>query len=85
MYKFKEIVDEFGCVLSIETAHAGKYLLAIPEINKGSAFTRKEREEFGLMGKLPGEIETLEQQVARYYAQFLSLVSVILPSRNCLA
>jgi malate dehydrogenase (oxaloacetate-decarboxylating) len=73
MYKFTEIVDEFGRVLSIETAHAGKYLLAIPEINKGSAFTRKEREEFGLMGKLPGEIETLEQQVARYYAQFKAI------------
>ena len=75
MYKFKEITDKQGRVVRIQTAHTGKYLLAIPEINKGSAFTREERQQFGLVGKLPEEIETLEQQVVRYYAQYQAISS----------
>ena len=70
-FKFK-VTDNAGRVVKIQTAHKGKYLMAIPEINKGSAFTR-ERDTFGLVGKLPDEIESLDQQVARYYAQFQKL------------
>ena len=75
MYKFEEIADQQGRVVRIKTAHTGKYLLAIPEINKGSAFTREERHQFGLLGKLPDEIETIEQQVGRYYAQYQKISS----------
>ena len=73
MQKFKELTDQLGRVVGIQTSHSGKYLLDIHEINMGSAFTRDERARFGLMGKLPNEVETLEQQVARYYAQFKTL------------
>ncbi len=74
-FKFKEVTDNAGRVVKIQTAHKGKYLMAIPEINKGSAFTREERDTFGLVGKLPDEIESLDQQVARYYAQFQKIES----------
>lgn len=70
MYKFKEISDELGRVQSLEIGLKGKYLLAIPEINKGSAFTHEEREAFGLVGKLPAHVESLEEQVSRYYRQY---------------
>ena len=41
-----------------------KRLLTIPQLNKGTAFTEQERLEFGLIGKLPPHVETLEEQVA---------------------
>lgn len=37
--------------------------------NRGTAFTREERAELGLIGRLPARVETLEEQKARAYAQ----------------
>jgi malate dehydrogenase (oxaloacetate-decarboxylating) len=56
----------------LETSLTGKALLTIAQLNKGTAFSDRERREFGLLGKLPVQIETLEQQVQRAYSQFLS-------------
>lgn len=55
----------------LETSLTGKPLLTTPQVNKGSAFTAEEREIFGLTGKLPAAIETIETQVARAYQQYL--------------
>jgi len=43
--------------------------------NKGTAFTRKERDAFHLHGLLPYAVETLDQQAARCYAQFKEMTS----------
>lgn len=56
----------------LETSVCGKPLLTIPQLNKNTAFTREERLAFGLLGKLPSRIETLEEQVSRAYMQFAS-------------
>ncbi len=48
----------------------GKALLFHPLLNKGTAFTIREREEFGLVGKLPPVVESLQTQVNRSYQQF---------------
>ncbi|MGH8557851.1 MAG: hypothetical protein ACRESZ_10400 [Methylococcales bacterium] len=40
-------------------------------LNKGSAFTDDERRNFNLEGLLPCNIETIEEQAQRCYAQFL--------------
>ncbi len=48
----------------------GYKLLANPKLNKGSAFTREERRALGLVGRLPQEVETLEQQMHRAYTQY---------------
>ena len=34
-----------------------------PITNRGTAFTRAERLEHGMIGRLPGAVETLEQQL----------------------
>jgi len=57
---------------SIHTALKGKDVLANPLLNKGVAFTAKEREELGLNGILPPAVLTLEEQVQRAYEQFTS-------------
>ena len=48
----------------------GMGLLDIPVLNKGTAFTEKERTRFGLHGLLPPHAETLDEQVARAYEAF---------------
>jgi len=56
----------------LETSLTGKALLTIPQLNKGTAFTDQERDDFQLRGKLPLRIETLDEQVSRTYEQFNS-------------
>jgi malate dehydrogenase (oxaloacetate-decarboxylating) len=68
--KFTENLDEYGKVISISTELRGSSLLSQPELNKGTSFSREEREKFGLLGKLPYRYETIEQQAARYYRQY---------------
>ncbi len=45
-------------------------ILNNPFLNKGTAFTKEEREELGLTGMLPSRIQTLKEQTAQAYAQF---------------
>ena len=45
-------------------------ILANPLTNKGTAFSLEERARYGLTGRLPVAVETLEQQAARAYRQF---------------
>ena len=52
--------------------YSGPTLLSIPLLNKGSAFSDEEREDFNLIGLLPDAHETIEQQVSRCYLQFSS-------------
>jgi malate dehydrogenase (oxaloacetate-decarboxylating) len=56
---------------------AGPALLESPLLNKGSAFSERERQQFNLEGLLPYNIETIEEQEARVYQQFCSFESAI--------
>ncbi len=48
----------------------GRQLLKDPFLNKGTAFTAEERRAFGIEGRLPPRIETLDEQVVRLYEQY---------------
>ncbi|WNK20609.1 NAD-dependent malic enzyme [Halomonas piscis] len=50
--------------------YAGPALLEMPLLNKGSAFTGEERVAFNLIGLLPQDRETIEDQVERAYRQY---------------
>ncbi|EJT82432.1 NAD-dependent malic enzyme [Gaeumannomyces tritici R3-111a-1] len=54
----------------LECALAGTALLNHPFFNKGTAFTKDERRDFDLSGLLPQNVQSLEQQVERAYAQY---------------
>ena len=49
----------------------GYEILNNPFLNKGTAFTKKEREEYGLLGLLPPYIQTIDEQAKQAYGQFL--------------
>ncbi len=72
MLDFKVGRDKHTGELYIETSISGKLLLTTPQLNKGTAFTHDERRVFGLLGKLPHRVETLDEQVKRAYIQFSS-------------
>jgi len=42
----------------------------MPLLNKGSAFTQRERLDFNLIGLLPQNVETIEEQADRAYKQY---------------
>ncbi|KAF7785886.1 malate dehydrogenase (oxaloacetate-decarboxylating) [Pseudoalteromonas rubra] len=52
--------------------YSGPTLLETPLLNKGSAFSQRERENFNLTGLVPPRFETIEEQVERCYQQFSS-------------
>ncbi len=73
-------------VLSVQTAQGaettarftrlrGIELLRHPGLNKGTAFSPEERQQLGLEGLLPAQLETLELQVERCWQAFQALGS----------
>lgn len=57
---------------TVKVAVRGDAILTSPQFNKGTAFTAHERREFGLNGRLPWRINSLEEQCARAYDQLKS-------------
>jgi malate dehydrogenase (oxaloacetate-decarboxylating) len=57
----------------VETALSGYELLNNPVLNKGTAFTDEEREEFDLHGLLPPHVAALDYQVMRRLDAFRGL------------
>lgn len=49
---------------------SGSTLLANPLLNKGTAFSKLERQDFQLLGLVPPRFETIAQQAERAYLQF---------------
>ncbi|KAK2800964.1 hypothetical protein FQN50_007939 [Emmonsiellopsis sp. PD_5] len=56
----------------LECPFEGRELIDNPSYSKGSAFPNNERTEFKLHGLLPPNIQTLDEQVDRAYAQYSS-------------
>jgi malate dehydrogenase (oxaloacetate-decarboxylating) len=59
------------------TTLRGRQVLTDQRINKGTAFTDSERRELGLTGLIPAAHFTLEDQLGRVYAQYLSQPSAL--------
>ncbi len=50
---------------TIRTKQRGLQLLQDPFLNRGTAFTQSERDQFGLRGLLPPRVQTMESQLKR--------------------
>ncbi|WVR00175.1 hypothetical protein IAU59_007317 [Kwoniella sp. CBS 9459] len=62
----------------VQVSLRGPAILNNPRFNKGSAFTREERDQFRLRGRLPFAVDSLEDQVTRAYDQYKSRESDLL-------
>lgn len=67
---FEVIRDTKGNIDHIATSLTGEQLLLDYQLNKDSAFTEDERKTFGLIGKIPYRVETIEEQAKRCYEQY---------------
>ncbi|WP_037677396.1 NAD-dependent malic enzyme [Streptomyces griseus] len=56
----------------IRTTARGHTVLNNPRLNRGTAFTRQERQDLDLVGLVPPQVLTQDQQAARAYTQFCS-------------
>ena len=68
--QFERRIDEHGEPY-LATDLPGYFLMRLPLLNKSTAFSARERAEFGLEGLLPPHVATLEKQLVRTYANFL--------------
>ncbi|KAF8273851.1 hypothetical protein EI94DRAFT_1769051 [Lactarius quietus] len=57
----------------VRVALRGDAILNDPHWNKGTGFTKEERKQFGLGGRLPYQVNTLDEQCQRAYDQLVSL------------
>ncbi len=72
-----------GRYLAVRTR--GHDLVQDPRINKGTAFTREERDALCLHGLLPTAVSTLEQQLARSYENFRAAATPLAKHVNLVA
>lgn len=70
---WKEIKGNNGKVEAIETTLSSECLLLNPKLNKGTAFTREERVQFGLSGRLPNRVETIDEQSERAFSVYSAI------------
>lgn len=73
--KFNLTRDSNGSITGLETNQSGHDLLDNPRLNKGSAFSQQERAIFKLEGKLPYQVESIEEQIERTYKQYSAFTS----------
>ncbi|MGA9595117.1 MAG: oxaloacetate-decarboxylating malate dehydrogenase, partial [Acidimicrobiia bacterium] len=59
------MVDQDSGERYLAVAERGTELLKNAILNKGTAFTREERDAFGLVGMLPDRVSTIEEQIER--------------------
>lgn len=68
--RFRQATSLTKNLIPIRTSLKSDALLQQPQLNKGSAFTREEREIFEVDGHIPYDVHSLEKQMVRAYAQF---------------
>ncbi|MEU6370583.1 NAD-dependent malic enzyme [Streptomyces sp. NPDC046931] len=54
----------------LETTARGRAVLSNPRLNRGTAFSEEERRELDLVGLVPPQVLTQDQQAARAYQQY---------------
>ncbi len=68
--RFRSLVDESTGSPYLEVGIRGEAVLLDAFLNKGDAFSRREREDLGLIGLLPDHVSTIDEQLRRVRYQY---------------
>ncbi len=68
--RFRSLVDEETGERYLSVDVTGPSILGDAFLNKGDAFTREERDQFGIVGLLPDHVATIDDQVGRVRYQY---------------
>jgi malic enzyme len=71
MKRFEQRMDPATGERFLAVSERGEKLKDDPILNKGTCFTRDEREQLGLLGILPPAVQTPAEQESRSYANYL--------------
>ena len=71
MKRFEERIDPMSGERYLAVFERGARLKDDPVLNKGTCFTRDEREQLGLMGLLPPAVQTADEQLVRAYGNYV--------------
>jgi malic enzyme len=71
MQRFEERKDPVSGERYLAVTERGAALKDDPILNKGTCFTREERERLGLLGLLPPAVQTQEEQESRAYENYV--------------
>lgn len=74
--QFDVIEDDSGNILFLTSAE-GNDVLRAPLLNRGTAFTAKERDLFRLQGLLPPHVLTLDQQIDKAFHRYRRLGDIL--------
>ena len=74
--------DEKNNIIFLTNAE-GNDVIRAPLLNKGTAFTKKEREDFGIDGLIPPRILTIDQQIEIVHRRFHRLGITLDLCKNC--
>jgi malic enzyme len=66
--RFRPAIDSRTGELYLPVGERGRSLLEEPLLNKGTAFSAEEREQFDLTGYLPSHVSTMDEQLTRVRA-----------------
>ena len=81
MKHFEEKTDPLTGQRYLLVSRRGADVKNDPFLNKGTCFTREEREQLGLEGLLPPAVSTAAEQEARVYGNYLQASDEVLMER----
>ncbi len=70
MYRHHPQIDPGTGEIYLPVTERGQQLLRNPLLNKGTAFTERERDALGLRGLCPPRVFTIEEQIPRVYSAY---------------
>ena len=78
-----EVIDDTNGNIVFATDAEGNDVIRAPLLNKGTAFTKEERDRFGLNGLLPPRILSIEQQLEKIHQRYIRLGQPLAICTSC--
>jgi len=78
-----EVIEDTNDNIVFLTDAEGNDVVRAPLLNKGTAFTKSERDRFGLNGLLPPRILSIEQQMEKIHQRYKRLGNLLAIVKTC--